>query len=70
LCGVIAITNSLAAPLLEGGDDLPDRLVLLSGVPLLPPHHEIGGLSGDRRHHERYGENDGPVRVINLLSRW
>ena len=40
----------LAGLLLEGGDGLPDRLVLLGVVPLLPPHHEVGGLRAERRH--------------------
>ena len=43
----------LAAVLLEGGDDLPDRRVLLGGLSLLPPHHEVGGLCAERRHGER-----------------
>jgi hypothetical protein len=43
----------LASLLLEGGDDLPDRLVLLGVIPLLPPHHEVGGLGAERRQDER-----------------
>ena len=39
----------LAGLLLEGGDDLPDRRVLLGVVPLLPPHHEVGGPGAERR---------------------
>jgi hypothetical protein len=35
--------------LLEGGDDLPDRLVLLVVIPLLPPHDEVGRLGAIRR---------------------
>ena len=42
----------LAAILLEGRDDLPDRLVLFGGLSLLPPHHEVGGLRAERRHGE------------------
>ena len=45
--------------LLEGGDDLPDRLVLLGVVPLLPPHHEVGGLCAERRQNQRRGKNQG-----------
>ena len=43
----------LAGLLLEGGDDLLDRLVLLGVVALIPPHHEVGGLRAERRHGER-----------------
>jgi hypothetical protein len=39
----------LAGVLLEGGDDLRDRLVLLGIEPLLPPHNEVGGLGAERR---------------------
>jgi hypothetical protein len=49
----------LAASLLEGGDDLPNRLVLLGVEPLLPLHHEVGGLGTGRRHDDRRGKNDG-----------
>ena len=34
--------NLLSAGLLEGGDDLLERLVLLGVVSLIPPHNEIG----------------------------
>ena len=37
----------LAGFLLEGGDDLPDRLVLLVVVALLPPHDEVGGTGAE-----------------------
>jgi hypothetical protein len=40
----------LAGALLEGPDDLRDRLVLLGVVPLLPPHHEVGAPGVERRH--------------------
>jgi hypothetical protein len=33
----------LAGLMLEGCDDFPDRLVLLSVVALVPPYHEVGG---------------------------
>ena len=46
----------LAGVLLEGGDDLPDRLVLLGVEPLLPPHHEIGGPCAERCGHEQSGK--------------
>ena len=49
----------LAGLLLEGGDDLPDRLVLLGVVPLLPPHHEVGGLRAERRQNERQSNENG-----------
>ena len=49
----------LAGLLLEGGDDLLDRLVLLGVVALLPPHDEVGGPRAERRQHERSGEKDG-----------
>ena len=42
LCGLHEL-DLLAALLLKGGDDFPDRLVLLGVEPLLPPHHEVGG---------------------------
>jgi hypothetical protein len=34
----------LAGLLLEGGDDILDRLVLVRVVALVLPHHEVGGL--------------------------
>ena len=37
----------LSGVLLERRDDLGDRLVLLGVEPLLPPHHEVGGLCAD-----------------------
>jgi hypothetical protein len=40
----------LAAPLLEGSDDLSDRRVLLGIEPLLPPHHEVRSASAGRRY--------------------
>ena len=48
----------LTCVLLEGGDDLPYRLVLLRVEPLFPPHHEIGGAGAERRQRERRGENN------------
>jgi hypothetical protein len=35
--------------LLEGGDDLSDRLVLLRIIALVPPHHEVRGPRAERR---------------------
>jgi hypothetical protein len=58
LCGLHEI-DLLAGLLLEGGDDLPDRFVLLGIKPLFPPHHEVGGGCAERRHDQRRGENDG-----------
>ena len=49
----------LAASLLEGGDDLPDRGVFLGVEALLPPDHEVGGPGAERRQDDRYGKNDG-----------
>jgi hypothetical protein len=49
----------LARLLLEGRDDLPDRLVLLRVVAFVPPHDEIGGASVERRENERRSKNDG-----------
>jgi hypothetical protein len=47
----------VAGPLLEGDDDLLQRLVLLRIEPLLPPDHEVGGLCAERRYREHRGEN-------------
>ena len=58
LCGLDEL-DLLAGLLLEGGDDLRDRLVLLGVEALLPPHHEVGGPGAERRQDDRYGENDG-----------
>jgi hypothetical protein len=41
-----------AGLLLEGGDDLLDRLVLLGVVALIPPDDEIGGMRAERRQAE------------------
>jgi hypothetical protein len=49
--------NLLTGLLLERSDDLPDRLVLLLVLPLLPPHHEVGGLRAEWRYDQRCGEN-------------
>jgi hypothetical protein len=49
----------LVGLLLECGDDLRDRLVLLRVEALLPPHHEIGTAGAERRHGKRRGKNDG-----------
>ena len=49
----------LARLLLEGRDDLPDRLVLLRVVALIPPHDEVGGLGAERRYDDRRSKNDG-----------
>ena len=53
--------DPLAALLLEGGDDLPDRLVLLGVVPFLPPDDEVRGPGAERRQH------DAAARTNNLL---
>jgi hypothetical protein len=44
-----------ASLLLEGGDDLPDRLLLLGVVALIPPDHEVGAPSTERRYDDRRG---------------
>jgi hypothetical protein len=49
----------LPAMLLEGGDDLPDRRILLGVEALLPQHDEVGGLCAEGRHDDRCGKNDG-----------
>jgi hypothetical protein len=49
----------LSGLLLEGSDDLPDRLILLVVLCPLPPHHEIGAPRSERRHDDRRGKNDG-----------
>ena len=52
--------DPLAALLLKGGDQLPERLVLLSVESLGPPDDEVGGAGAERRQDERGGEEDGP----------
>src|SRR3954466_8968691 len=52
--------DSLARLLLEGGDGLADRLVLLGVDALLPPDDEIGSPGAERRERERGGEEDSP----------
>jgi hypothetical protein len=54
--------------LLEGGDDFPDRLVLLRVEPLLPPHHEVGGVCAERRYCERRGKKNGLLAHGRLLK--
>ena len=48
----------LAGVLLEGRDDLPERLVLLGVVPLLPPHHQVGGFCAERRWQDQQRDED------------
>jgi hypothetical protein len=45
--------DTLACPLLEGRDDLPDRLVFVDVVAFVPSHDEIGGADVERRQNER-----------------
>ena len=59
LLGMEDELDLLAGLLLEGRDDLPDRLVLLGVVAFIPPHDEVGGLGGERRHDDRRSKNDG-----------
>ncbi len=47
ILGIEVELDLLAGLLLEGGDDLPDRRVLLRVVALLPPDHEVGGLGAE-----------------------
>jgi hypothetical protein len=49
----------LAGLLLEGGDDLGDRLVLLWVKTLLSPDDKVCGVCRQRRCGERRGENNG-----------
>ena len=58
LCGLDEL-DLLAGLLLEGGDDLRDRRVLLGVEPLLPPDDEVGGPGAERRQDERYGAQSG-----------
>ena len=46
----------LAGFLLECGDDLPDWIVFLGVVALIPPDDEIGAPGAERRHQERRSE--------------
>ena len=46
------------------------RFALLGVVPLVPPHHEVGGLSAERRYNDRQCKNDastahGTTSLIN-----
>jgi hypothetical protein len=41
--------NLLAAPLLEGGDNLGKRRIRLRVKPLLPPDDEVGGPGAEWR---------------------
>src|SRR5262245_56573862 len=45
--------DSLAALLLEGGHDLPYRMVLLVVASLLPPRHEVGCAGAEWRQDQR-----------------
>ena len=57
LCGLDEL-DLLARALLEGGDDLADRLVFLGIESLLPPHDEVGGLCAEWRQDQRGGEDE------------
>jgi hypothetical protein len=50
----------LAGLLLERGNDLPERHILLGMEALIPPDDEVGGPGAGQRQHERGGEEDGP----------
>jgi hypothetical protein len=59
-----------ASFVLESGDDLLDRLVLLCVVPFIPPHDEVGSAGAERRHGERRGEsNDLLLHSAGVLIR-
>jgi hypothetical protein len=45
--------------MLEGGDNLPDRVVFRGVVALLPSEGEISSPGSERRQHERGGKEDG-----------
>jgi hypothetical protein len=49
----------LAGLPLEGGDDLPDRVVLLRVVALIPPHDKVGALHAEGRQHQRRSQGGG-----------
>jgi hypothetical protein len=49
----------LARVLLESGYDFRNRFVFLEVGPLLPPHHEVGGLRAERRQNKRCGKKNG-----------
>jgi hypothetical protein len=57
LLGMEDKLDLLAGLLLKGGDDLPERVVLLGVAACAPPHDKVGGLDGERRQNERSGEN-------------
>jgi hypothetical protein len=58
----------LAAVLLEGLDDLPDRLVLLGSEPFFPPHHEVGGMRAERSQIEGQSKYESTSTHINVSS--
>jgi hypothetical protein len=61
----------LGGLLLEGGDGLLDRRVLLGGVALVPPHDEVGGPGAERRQDQRCSEDDGSTEHSgNSLKYW
>jgi hypothetical protein len=71
LLGMEDEVDLLARLLLEGGDDLPDRLVLLRVVAFIPPDDEIGAPSAKRRRCEHRGENnDLLAHDMASLIRW
>lgn len=49
----------LAGLLLGGGNDLPDRLVLLRVVAFISPDDEVGGLCPEWRQNQRRGKKQG-----------
>jgi hypothetical protein len=71
LLGMEDVVYLFARILLDGGDDLPDRLVILGVVAFIPPDDEIGAPSAERRHCEHRGENnDLLAHDMASLIRW
>ena len=67
LLGMEDKLDPLAGLLLEGRDDLPDRLVLLGGVALVPPHDEVGAAGAERRQDE-HGSKKGRDELLHGRS--
>src|SRR5262247_3038338 len=56
LIGMEDELDVITGTLLKGGDDLPDGIVFLVQISLLPPHHEVSGLRAERCENQRGGE--------------
>jgi pimeloyl-ACP methyl ester carboxylesterase len=66
LLGMKDELDTLAGLLLEGRNDLTDRLVLLRGA-LVPPHDEVGAASAERRQDE-HGSKKGRDELLHGRS--